>query len=64
VMALVSYLVAIGVVITLGAVVGIVWRERNLSWRGAFGYLAGPRRHGRGTEPGAPIRAGLDDSPT
>ena len=32
-----SYLLAIGVVITLGAVVGIVWHERELSFLAAFG---------------------------
>jgi membrane protein len=32
-----SYLLAIGVVIILGAVVGIVWHERGLSLRAAFG---------------------------
>jgi membrane protein len=31
-----SYLLAIGVVIILGAVVGIVWHERGLSFRAAF----------------------------
>jgi membrane protein len=31
-----SYLLAIGVVITLGAVVGIVWHERGLSFRAVF----------------------------
>jgi membrane protein len=34
-----SYLLAIGVVIILGAVVGIVWHERGLSFRAAFGSL-------------------------
>jgi len=38
-----SYLLAIGVVITLGAVVGIVWHERGLSFRAAFGKLRRPR---------------------
>jgi uncharacterized protein HemX len=31
-----SYLIAIGAVIILGAVVGLVWQERNLSFRTAF----------------------------
>ena len=35
VFALMSWLVAIGVVIILGAVAGIVWQERNLSFRAA-----------------------------
>ena len=34
--ALMSYLISIGVVIILGAVVGLVWQERNLSFRAAF----------------------------
>ncbi len=34
--ALMSYLIAMGVVIVLGAVVGAVWRERNLSFKSAF----------------------------
>ncbi len=39
VFALMSWLIAIGVVIILGAVAGIVWRERNLSFRAAFKRL-------------------------
>ena len=35
VFALVSYLIAIGVVVILGAVTGIVWQERGLSFRAA-----------------------------
>ena len=35
VFALMSWLIAIGVVIILGAVAGIVWQERNLSFRAA-----------------------------
>jgi membrane protein len=38
-----SYLLAIGVVIILGAVAGIVWRERGLSFQAAFGKLRRPR---------------------
>ncbi|HEX8867710.1 MAG TPA: hypothetical protein VF821_18775 [Lentzea sp.] len=36
---LLSYILAVGVVIILGAVVGIVWYERGLSFRAAFGKL-------------------------
>lgn len=39
VFALMTWLTAIGVVIILGAVVGIVWRERNLSFRAALRKL-------------------------
>ena len=39
VFALMSWLIAIGVVIILGAVVGLVWRERNLSFSRAFRRL-------------------------
>ena len=39
VFALMSWLIAIGVVIILGAVAGIVWRERNLSFGAAFKKL-------------------------
>jgi len=39
VFALMSWLIAIGVVIILGAVVGIVWQERNLSFRAALKKL-------------------------
>ena len=39
VFALMSWLIAIGVVIILGAVAGIVWRERNLSFRAALKKL-------------------------
>ena len=39
VFALMSWLIAIGVVIILGAVVGVVWRERGLSWSGALRRL-------------------------
>ena len=42
VFALMSWLIAIGVVIILGAVAGLVWRERNLSFSSAFKRL---RRH-------------------
>jgi len=38
-----SYLLAIGVVIILGAVAGIVWHERGLSLLGAFGKSRRPR---------------------
>jgi membrane protein len=36
VFALMTYFIAIGVVLILGAVVGIVWRERQLSFARAF----------------------------
>lgn len=39
VFALMSWLIAIGVVIILGAVVGLVWRERDLSFARAFRWL-------------------------
>jgi membrane protein len=39
VFALMSWLIAIGVVIILGAVAGIVWQERNLSFRTALKKL-------------------------
>lgn len=39
VFALMSYLIAVGVVIILGAVLGVVWRERELSLSGAFRRL-------------------------
>ena len=39
VFALMSWLIAIGVVIILGAVAGIVWQERNLSFRAAVKKL-------------------------
>jgi membrane protein len=39
VFALMSWLIAIGVVIILGAAAGIVWDERNLSFRAAFKKL-------------------------
>lgn len=39
VFALVSYMIAIGVVIILGGVTGIVWQERGLSFRAAFRAL-------------------------
>ena len=39
VFALMSWLIAIGVVIILGAVAGIVWQERNLSFRAALKKL-------------------------
>jgi membrane protein len=39
VFALVSYMIAIGVVVILGAVTGIVWQERGLSFQAAFREL-------------------------
>ena len=38
-----SYLLAIGVVIILGAVAGLVWHERGLSFRAAFSKSRRPR---------------------
>jgi membrane protein len=37
--AMMSFLIAIGVVIILGAVVGLVWQERGLSFAAAFRKL-------------------------
>jgi membrane protein len=39
VFALMSYLIAIGVVVILGAVTGLVWQDRGLSFRAAFRKL-------------------------
>jgi membrane protein len=39
VFAVMSYLIAIGVVVILGAVSGLVWQERGLSFRAAFRQL-------------------------
>jgi membrane protein len=39
VFALMSYLIAIGVVVILGAVTGLVWQERGLSFRAVFRKL-------------------------
>jgi membrane protein len=39
VFALMSYLIAIGVVVILGAVTGLVWQKRGLSFRAAFRKL-------------------------
>jgi membrane protein len=36
---LLSYILAVGVVIILGAVTGLVWQERGLSFRAAFSKL-------------------------
>ena len=41
--ALMSFLIAIGVVVILGAVVGLVWQERHLSFAAAFRKLRRPR---------------------
>ena len=51
VFALMSYLIAIGIVIILGAVVGIVWQERNLSFRAAFKKLKPNRSAPKATRP-------------
>ena len=37
--ALMAFLIAIGVVVILGAVTGIVWQERGLSFAAAFKKL-------------------------
>jgi membrane protein len=42
VFALMAYLIAIGIVIILGAVVGLVWQERGLSFAAAFRKLRRP----------------------
>ena len=49
VFALMSWLIAIGVVIILGAVVGVVWRERDLSFSRAFHWMmrSGRKESGR-----------------
>ncbi len=67
VFALMSWLIAVGVVIILGAVVGIVWRERELSFAAAFRRLVRTRRKLGSPEPDQPAvqsrrRTGLDDS--
>jgi membrane protein len=49
VFAFMSWLIAIGVVIILGAIVGLVWRERGLSFAGAFRRLRGQREQGEPT---------------
>jgi membrane protein len=41
--ALMSFLITIGVVVILGAVVGLVWQERNLSFTAGFRKLRGGR---------------------
>lgn len=46
VFALMSWLIAIGVVIILGAVVGMVWKDRGLSFSAAFKRLLRTRRRG------------------
>ena len=43
VFALMSWLIAIGVVIILGAAMGLVWQERGLSFRAAFRKVRRPR---------------------
>ena len=58
VFALMSWLIAIGVVIILGAVAGIVWRERNLSFRAAFKKLRRDRSGLRGQAPPSPGAGG------
>ena len=48
VFALMSFCVAIGVVIILGAVAGIVWQDRGLSFGAAFRKLRPPRKTSAG----------------
>ena len=43
VFAIMSFFIAIGVVIILGAITGIVWQDRSLSFRAAFRKLRRPR---------------------
>jgi membrane protein len=51
VFALMSWFIAIGVVIILGAVVGVVWRERNLSFRAALSRLRRKPKTSTAAEP-------------
>lgn len=51
VFALMSWLIAIGVVIILGAVTGVVWHERNLSFRAAFKKVRPAEPHQRASGP-------------
>lgn len=53
VFALMSWLIGMGVVIILGAVVGIVWKERDLSFKAAFNSLLHPRRRSTSERVGA-----------
>ncbi len=55
VFALMSWLIAIGVVIILGAVVGLVWRERGLSFSRAFRRIV---RRSAQDEKGALVETG------
>ncbi|MDH6139353.1 membrane protein [Kitasatospora sp. GP30] len=48
VFSLMSWLIALGVVIILGAVTGIVWREHELSFAAAFRRLRGGRERHQG----------------
>ena len=50
---LMSFLIAIGVVIILGAAVGLMWQDRGLSFRAAAGRL---RRTGTHSHSSAPVR--------
>ena len=63
VFALMSWLIAIGVVIILGAVAGIVWQERNLSFRAASRNCGGtgsaPEGNGHDRD-GSPPSPGAD----
>jgi membrane protein len=48
VFALMSWLIAVGVVIILGAVTGIVWREHGLSFAAGFRRMRGGRKRRQG----------------
>ena len=54
VFALMSWLIAIGVVIILGAVTGVVWHERNLSFRSAFKKMRPAEPQQRASGPDRP----------
>jgi membrane protein len=64
VFALMSWFIAIGVVIILGAVVGIVWRERQLSLKSGLTRVLARRSRGAGrSAPGRPGPPRSDDAP-
>jgi membrane protein len=52
--ALMTWLIAVGVVILLGAVVGIIWEDGGLSFSAALRRLIRPRRSRRRGEPDVP----------
>ena len=61
VFALMSWLIAIGVVIILGAVVGLVWRERDLSFSRAFRWLRRSSDRKKGGQVGSIEEAGATE---